>query len=393
LINVLEKSNKISLHQINLWHNYFYIIYKVVFMAKVISLFNHKGCVSKTTTTFNLGWKFAELGLKTLIVDADPQCNLTAYVLGLEDNQELDLFYSSKKNDDIHSAISPIISGQNVLPRPVGVAKTKNENLFLIAGNIAMAELDVALSVGLAGGRFLRFAEQFIGAFNAVIRETARINKCDIVLVDMSPSASALNRCILMSSDYFIIPTSPDFFCYQAIQSLAKMLPQWDEDFKPFRDQTIKNPLPENPPKMLGIISQRYRPHKTPNKDKAKSFQIWIDKIQAASKNILAKELAKHDMVITEDLFNKYAQKNEQPYNLISIADFNSLIAKSQENSKPIFELTKQELQQTGTILETSIENQNKFRELFCKFAIAVAGLVGLTIAEADKIKFEAAIK
>ncbi len=361
-------------------------------MTKVISLFNHKGGVSKTTTTFNLGWTFAELGLKTLIVDADPQCNLTAYVLGLEENQELDLFYSSKQNDDIHSAISPIISGQNVQPRAVNVAKTKHDNLLLVAGNIAMAELDVSLSVGLAGGRFLSFAEQFIGAFNAVIRETARVNKCDIVLVDMSPSASALNRCILMGSDYFIIPTSPDFFCYQAIQSLSKMLPQWNEDFLPFRKQTIKNPLPENPPKMLGIVSQRYRPHKTPNKDKAKSFQIWIDKIQGASQNVLAKELIKHNMVIDEDLFNKYVHNNEQPYNLISIADFNSLIAKSQENSKPIFELTRQELEQSGTILETSISNQNKFRELFTKFATSVAGLIGLETKVADKQKFDDAI-
>lgn len=359
-------------------------------MAKVISLFNHKGGVSKTTTTFNLGWTFAaELGLKTLIVDADPQCNLTAYVLGLEEHQELDAFYNSKENDDIYSAISPIISGQNTLPRAINVAKTKNENLFLIAGHIAMAELDVSLSVGLAGGRFLAFAEQFIGAFNAVIRETARVNKCDIVLIDMSPSASALNRCILMGSDYFIIPTSPDFFCYQAVQSLSKMLPQWNEDFKTFRVQTIKNPLPEYPPKMLGIISQRYRPHTTPNKDKAKSFQIWIDKIQAASKNILAKELSKHNMVIDEDLFNKYII-NEQPYNLISISDFNSLIAKSQEHSKPIFELTKKELDQSGTILKTSLENQEKFRSLFLNFAQSLAQLVEIPMMEkksADKTR------
>lgn len=48
---------------------------------KLISLFNHKGGVSKTTTAFNLGWVLAEQGHKTLIVDADPQCNLTALVL------------------------------------------------------------------------------------------------------------------------------------------------------------------------------------------------------------------------------------------------------------------------------------------------------------------------
>ncbi len=82
-------------------------------------------------------------------------------------------------------------------------------------------------------------------------------------------------------------------------------------------------------------------------------------------------------MVIEEDLFSKYIL-NEQPYNLVSIADFNSLIAKSQENSKPIFELTKQELDQEGTILATSIVSQENFRELFTKFATSIAGLIGL---------------
>ena len=53
-------------------------------MAKVISLFNHKGGVSKTTTTFNLGWKLARKDQKVVIVDCDPQCNLTGMVLGYE---------------------------------------------------------------------------------------------------------------------------------------------------------------------------------------------------------------------------------------------------------------------------------------------------------------------
>jgi cellulose biosynthesis protein BcsQ len=73
-------------------------------MAKIISLFNHKGGVSKTTTTFNLGWSLAELGLKVLIVDADPQCNLTAYCLGLDSQIKLDLFYEKKGNDNIYDA-------------------------------------------------------------------------------------------------------------------------------------------------------------------------------------------------------------------------------------------------------------------------------------------------
>lgn len=54
-------------------------------MAKLICLFNHKGGVSKTTTAFNLGWMLARQGRRVLLVDCDPQCNLTGMVLGLED--------------------------------------------------------------------------------------------------------------------------------------------------------------------------------------------------------------------------------------------------------------------------------------------------------------------
>lgn len=60
-------------------------------MAKKIVLFNHKGGVSKTTSSFNIGWKIAQLGHKVLLVDADPQCNLTSIFLG-------DRFYSYYEN-------------------------------------------------------------------------------------------------------------------------------------------------------------------------------------------------------------------------------------------------------------------------------------------------------
>ncbi|WP_201029053.1 ParA family protein [Cylindrospermopsis raciborskii] len=46
-------------------------------MVQKIALFNHKGGVSKTTTTFNLGWMLAEKGKRVILVDTDPQCNLT----------------------------------------------------------------------------------------------------------------------------------------------------------------------------------------------------------------------------------------------------------------------------------------------------------------------------
>ena len=316
----------------------------------LISLFNHKGGVSKTTTTFNLGWTLAELGIKTLIVDTDPQCNLTTYVLGLQENQSIEDFYSKKENEDIYSILQPIITGRNLQIQTVKPCNTLHDNLKLVAGHLNMSDIDIQISIGLLGSELANFAKQFVGSLNAVIRETAKTNKCELVLIDMSPSSGAMNRSILMSSDYFVIPTSPDFFSYQAIQNLGKMFISWHDLFNKFRDFSAPNPLPEKPPKMLGIISQKYRTY-TPRKKGllekmpligekkleerkrriATAYKKWIDKIRKASDTLLATTLKSKNMVIDRDSFTSIVT-DELPYNLISIGDFNSLIAISQQN-------------------------------------------------------------
>ena len=361
----------------------------------LISLFNHKGGVSKTTTAFNLGWTFAKKGIKTLIVDADPQCNLTAYVLGLQQQEDLQSFYKNKDNDDIYSQIKPIIAGTATQINAIKPCETLCENLFLVAGNLEMSDLDITLSAGLASGKFLPYSKQFIGIIHSIVRKTARNNKCEIILVDMSPSAGALNRSILMGSDYFIVPTSPDFFSYQAIQSLGDMLPNWYKDFEDFRDPSVQNALPIKPPRMLGIISQKYRPYTkripkelkdfltlNPNETEkkkrqgiAKSYQNWIDKIQKASSEVLAKNLKKLNMVIPIELFEKHVT-NEKPYNLISISDFNSLVALAQEHQKPVFELTDEELDFTGKVLEEMKKNRTHFNKVFNELSDKIINLI-----------------
>ena len=72
---------------------------------KKIAIFNHKGGVSKTTTVFNVGWKLAKTGKRVLLVDADSQCNLTQYALGLKNFEE---FYSKQNPNNIKEALERI---------------------------------------------------------------------------------------------------------------------------------------------------------------------------------------------------------------------------------------------------------------------------------------------
>ena len=340
-------------------------------MCKVIALYNHKGGVSKTTTTFNLGWALADLGYKVGIVDLDPQCNLTALTLGLSDIEDFESFYEKKSNENIYEKINPIITGERIEIEPVRPVSTKNENLFLIAGNILLSDIDIGMTLGLGSSQYVNYSKQFVGALNSIIRETAKRNRFDYVLLDMSPSSGGMNRILLMGSDYFIIPTSPDFFCYQAIQILGNIIPKWHETIKGFRDPSIKNNLPSNLPKFLGIISQNYNKYR---QRMAKSYREWNEKIQIASYEILAKTLKEYEMVISEDKFRKTVIDNS-PYNIINVPNFQSLIGISQKESLPVFTLEKEHINRTGDVEKNMMDKVDEFKELFNNFAKIVKEL------------------
>ena len=327
-------------------------------MAKLISLFNNKGGVSKTTTTFHLGWKLASLGKKVLIVDADPQCNLTGLTLGLQNYQDLFNFYDSKKNTDIFNSLAPIFSiDSQMLGASGAITKTKNENMSILAGNIRFAEIDIQLATALTSSVTLPILRQFIGSINELIRRIA--SEFDIVLIDMSPSISATNQCILMSSDYFIIPTSPDFYCYQAIDSLSNVLPNWSKNIASFRKSGDKFALPKENPKMLGFMSQNYRVYTTgiaaqndnDQKTMSKEYQSWLDKIKNVVSEKLVPALKEEKMIIDEAIFRDSVEY-DAPYHLAGIQNFNSLIPVSQRLSKPIYELVQADSNWTGAVWE-----------------------------------------
>src|SRR5437763_1355528 len=74
---------------------------------KRIALFNHKGGVSKTTTTFNLGWMLAAKGHRVVLVDSDPQCSLSGLVLGYKGQDEFESFYTNEPERNIRAGLAP----------------------------------------------------------------------------------------------------------------------------------------------------------------------------------------------------------------------------------------------------------------------------------------------
>lgn len=340
-------------------------------MTKLISLFNNKGGVSKTTTAFNLGWALANLGYSTLIVDADPQCNLTGLVLDFNSVKDFEQFYSENPRCDFYTAVQPVLDGQQRPLEPANPILTQNPKLHLLAGNIKLSEAETQISVALGTGETIPALRNIPGCFGTLLKETSDAKKFEYVLIDMSPSIGALNECLLMASDYFIVPTFPDFFCEQAIKSLSRVLPRWNKAIQGFRDTSLRYPIPSTPPIFIGILSQKYRPR---SGAPASSFQKWINRIKETVDSTLVPELLKQNMTIAESTFQDYVSA-DTPYNLANIADFNSLIAQSQKHNVPIFALSDEQIEQSGVVLQTMTKSRNNFLTVFQDLAKNVVAL------------------
>ena len=345
-------------------------------VMKSICLFNHKGGVSKTTTTFNLGWMLANKGYKVVMVDLDSQCNLTGQVFGykLLEEDYFETFYNERTYISMSPIVKGLVDGESVesIIKLAGerLYETQNPNLMLLAGHLNVSDLDSQITVSLKIASGIPATKNIVGNLPAVLKRIAENFDADYLLFDLSPNVGGLNEIILMSSDYFIVPTSPDYFCVQAIDSLTKNIKKWKREINRFKEDNEivqKNYAVHNEPKFIGIIQQRYRPR---SERPASSFQNWIDKINIAVNNKLVPTLEDLNCILPHDHIKTVLEKSDlKPYTLAYIPDFNSLIAISHLEKRPIFELTSEDIRKHsnvfGRALDTMAESAEKFHNVF----------------------------
>ena len=214
------------------------------------------------------------------------------------------------------------------------------------------------------------------GSLHYLFMKTAKKYDADFILLDMGPSLGPINRNLLMTSDYFLVPMFPDYFSVMAAESLASILTQWSAWSRQGRALPILReatyPFPNKIPKFLGTIVQNYRIR---NKKPTAAFQKWIDAIELAVKTNLLPVLKENNMLLPIELYEKVMLRESSQGTLFSddflgkpilqMPDFNSLIARSQEHKAPIFELTDAQLEHAGEVLEQTKKSMHRFQKLY----------------------------
>ena len=346
-------------------------------MAKQISLFNHKGGVSKTTTAFNLGWMLATKGKRVLLIDADPQCNLTGMFLGFKGIEDIEEIYNKGGVRNIRDGLAPAFESKPIPLVPVECeVMERNTNLFLLPGHIGLAEYETTLGIAQELSGSLVTLQNLPGAPTRLFQLTAEKYKIDIILVDMSPSLGPINQNLLSTSDFFLVPMNPDYFSVMAVDSLSTVLPKWrDWAIKAKSTKVLQEatyPLPDCCPKFLGTIVQRYRLRAKGTPSTA--FQKWIDEVEEKVRTKLIPVLGASGMLLPPEAYESVGLKFGEP--LLQMSEFNGLIAQSQKHNAPVFALTDAELEQTGIVLERTKASMVEFARLFSNAADRVITLI-----------------
>ncbi len=162
-------------------------------MTYTIAISNEKGGVAKTTSTLSLGAALAELDKRILLVDLDPQANLTL-ALGFEPGG------ASKTSANI------LIESASI---PGVIRKTDIERLDLIPGN---GRIDIA-------EQFLPIRTNYLTTLRAAL-EPAESLGYEYVLLDCPPSLGAITLNALAASDLLLIPTQAEYFSAYALRNM-----------------------------------------------------------------------------------------------------------------------------------------------------------------------------
>jgi chromosome partitioning protein len=299
----------------------------------VLTFFNNKGGVGKTSLVYHLAWMLSEMGKRVVAIDLDPQANLTSAFL---EEDALEALWDPDdprptRNTTIYQCVRPLTEvGDLLAPQTQAI----NPRLHLVPGDLSLAGFENVLSQewpnALDTGSQRYRAFRILGSFWQVAQLAAQAHEADLILADVGPSLGAINRSALIGTDHVVIPLAADLYSLQGLRNLGPTLRQWRSDWAQRLNNWPEAPfaLPQGAMSPVGYVLMQ---HVERLSRPVKAYGRWANRIPAT---------------YAESVLQQAVDPSAQPVDghcLARLKHYRSLVPMAQEVHKPIFALTAAE--------------------------------------------------
>ena len=294
----------------------------------VLTFFNHKSDIGKTSLVFHVAWMLSEMGKRVVAIDLDPQANLTSAFLPEEILEVLwDPDNAAQRNTTVYQCVRPLSEVGDILePQTQAI----NPRLHLVPGDLGLAGFEDLLSRewpdALGSGNLYR-PFRVLSSFWQIAQSAARQHSADIILADVGSNLGAINRSALIGTDHVVIPLAADLFSLQGLRNLGPTLRAWRADWSKRVDNWTNPafPLPAGSMQPTGyVLMQRIERLSRP----VMAYQKWATRIPETYR---------------QSVLNQPTSPKVPPIDgdcLVRLKHYRSLVPMAQEVRKPIFQLT-----------------------------------------------------
>jgi chromosome partitioning protein len=331
---------------------------------KSLVFFNNKGGVGKTVLTFNLAHMLARQGPRVVVLDYDPQCNISAILL--DEISLAEIWEADKPGETVKDCLDLVRRGKGEIVPPV-LAQVA-DGLWLLPGHLGLSRFEQTLADGFAKtlGVDNERALDLTTALDLLSNLAAESVGADILLIDVGPSLGALNRAALLACDHVILPVAPDLFSLQGLRNVGPTLREWRQDWQTVRERGLQGKAQERlPPHRFMPLGYVVQQHLARADRPVTGYRRWAELIPSEYREHV---LGERDCVpgLTMD---------QDPHRLAMIPHYASLVPIAQQARKPIFDL-----KQADGVSGGQLQAVARCRKGFEEIARTLMGRVGLSL-------------
>lgn len=207
----------------------------------VVSVMNYKGGVGKTTLTANLAAEIANGGYRVLVIDLDPQANLTFSFFSVEEwTNELRETRTIKRWYDGDMPGRDVPLEQLVLTPPRVNEKVKDNagQLDLISSHLGLIDIDLQLAAKLGGTTLAESKRRFLQLHSCLAQalQAPAFRDYDLIMIDCAPNFGLVTKTAIVASDFVLVPAKPDYLSTLGIGYLRGSVKKLVQEYNDYVD-------------------------------------------------------------------------------------------------------------------------------------------------------------